>query len=55
MISFEKMNDIGTFTKLPRNVGDLGKLVVALKSRQSAKNRQLWSHCSPLAQKGFIK
>ena len=24
-----KMNDFGTFTKLPKNVGDLGKLIVA--------------------------
>ena len=23
------MNDFGTFTKLPKNVGDLGKLIVA--------------------------
>ena len=29
---------------LPKNVGDLGKLIVALNFAQSAKNRQLWSH-----------
>ena len=29
MISVEKMIDFDTFTKLPKNVGDLGKLIVA--------------------------
>ena len=29
MISLEKMNDFDTFKKLPKNVGDLGKLIVA--------------------------
>ena len=29
MISLEKMNDFDTFTKLPKNVIDLGKFIVA--------------------------
>ena len=29
MISLEKMIDFDTFTKMPMNVGDLGKLIVA--------------------------
>ena len=29
MISLEKMNDFGTFTNLPNNVGNLGKIIVA--------------------------
>ena len=29
MISLEKMIDFDAFTKMPMNVGDLGKLIVA--------------------------
>ena len=33
--------------KVPKNVGDLGKLIVAkgFKKLPKSKNRQLWSHC----------
>ena len=39
MISVEKLKIL---QKLPKNVGDLGKLIVA----QSSINRQIWSHWS---------
>ena len=42
MISLEKLMVFTHLQKLPKNVGDLGKLMVA----QSAKNRPIWSHCS---------
>ena len=41
MISLEKLMILAPFQKLPKYVGDLGKLIVA----QSAKNRPTWSHC----------
>ena len=46
MISLEKSMILTPFLKLPKNVGDLGKFIVAkaLKVTRSAKNRQLWSH-----------
>ena len=40
MILLEKLKIFTPLQKLPKNVGDLGKLIVA----QSAKNRQVWSH-----------
>ena len=43
------MNDFDTFTKLPKNVWDLGKLIVAKRFKKSPKvqkNCQIWSHCS---------
>ena len=42
MISLEKLMVFTHLQKLPKNVEDLGKLMVA----QSAKNRPIWSHCS---------
>ena len=42
MISVEKLKILTPLQKLPKNVGDLGKLIVA----QSAINRQIWSHWS---------
>ena len=41
------MIDFDTFSKMPKNVRDLGKLIVAndfKKDAQSAKNRPIWSH-----------
>ena len=43
-----KIKDFGTFTKLPKNVGDLGKIIFAtgfecMGKRQ--KNRRIWSYC----------
>ena len=48
MISLEKWMILAPLQKLPKNVGDLGKLIVAkgFKSCPKYKNRQLWSHCS---------
>ena len=37
MISLEKMNDFDTFKKLPKNVGDLGKLIVATGCKKWSK------------------
>ena len=44
MISLEKLKILTPLQKLPKNVGDLGKLIVA-KVAQSAKNHHIWSHC----------
>ena len=41
MISLKKLKILTPLQKLSKNVGDLGKLIVA----QSAKNHQIWSHC----------
>ena len=41
------MKDFDTFQKMPKNVGDLGKLIVAKgfeKVAQSPINRPIWSH-----------
>ena len=48
MISLENWLILTPLQKLPRNVGDLGKLIVAkgFKSSQSPINRPIWSHCS---------
>ena len=40
-----KNKDFDTLSKLPKNVGDLGKLFVALNLAQSPINRPIWSHC----------
>ena len=43
------MIDFDTFTKLPKNVGDLGKLIVAKGFKNLSKvqkNRPIWSHWS---------
>ena len=42
-----KIKDFDTFTKMTKNVGDLGKLIDAKgfkKVTQSAKNRPIWSY-----------
>ena len=47
MISQEKWKILTPLQKLPKNVGDLGKLIVAKgfkKLPQSPKNCQIWSH-----------
>ena len=41
MNSLEKCMILTPLQKLPNNVGDLCKIIVA----QSAKNHQIWSHC----------
>ena len=49
MISLEKLKILTPLRKLPKNVGDLGKLIFAQgfkKLPKSAKNRQVWSHCT---------
>ena len=41
------MNDFDTFTKLPNNVSDLGKIIVATGFEWLPKvqeNRPIWSH-----------
>ena len=48
MISLEKWYILTPLQKLPKNAGDLGKLIVAKgfkKVAQSPINRQIWSHC----------
>ena len=40
MVSLEKWKILTTLQKLPKNVVDLDKLIVA----QSPKNRQIWSY-----------
>ena len=47
MISLEKWLILTSLQKLPKNVGDLDKLIVA-KVAQSPINRPIWSHCSCL-------
>ena len=47
MISLEKLMILTPLQKLPNNVGDLGKIIVAIGFEmfaQSAKNRPIWSH-----------
>ena len=41
------MIDLKGLQKLPKNRGDLGKLIVAkgIKVAQSPINRPIWSHC----------
>ena len=51
MISLEKLKILTPLQKLPQNVGDLGKLIVA----QSPINRPIWSHCLPPSSKSFWK
>ena len=47
MISLEKWLTLTPLQKLPKNVGDLDKIIVAkgLKIAQSPINRPIWSHC----------
>ena len=47
IISLEKWLILTSLQKLPKNVGDLDKLIVA-KVAQSPINRPIWSHCSCL-------
>ena len=47
MISVEKLKILTPFQKLPKNVGDLGKINCCQwleKAAQSAKNRPILSH-----------
>ena len=46
MISLEKLKILTPLQKLPKNVGDLSKIIVAqgFKSRPKCKNCQVWSH-----------
>ena len=49
MISLEKWEILTPFQKLPKNVGDLGKIIVAKgfkKLPKVQKNRPIWSYCS---------
>ena len=49
MISLEIRQILTPSQKLPKTVGDLGKLIVAngfYKVAQSPINRQIWSHCT---------
>ena len=49
MIALEKLKILATLQKLPKNVGDLGKLIVARGFKnlpQSPINRPIWSHWS---------
>ena len=52
MISLEKLKILTPLQKLPKNVGDLGQLIVAkaLKVAQSLINRQSWSQWSILTE-----
>ena len=46
MISVEKLKILTTFQKLPKNVGDLGKLIVATGFEKLPKrpiNHPIWS------------
>ena len=48
MISLEKRKILTPFQKLPKNVGELGKLIAAKgfkKLAQSPINCPIWSHC----------
>ena len=44
------MKDFDIFTKIAKNVGDLGKIIVATGFEKLPKeqylNRPIWSHCS---------
>ena len=47
MISLEKFMILTPLQKLPNNVGNLGKIIVATGFEwlpKSAKNRPIWSH-----------
>ena len=47
MISLEKINILAPLQKLPKNMGDSGKLIVAAGFEivaQSPINRPIWSH-----------
>ena len=47
MISLEKLKILTPLQKLPKNIRDLGKLIVANgfeKVAQSPINRPIWSH-----------
>ena len=48
MISLEKWMILTTLQKLPNNVRDLGKIIVATSFEWLAKvqkNAKIWSHC----------
>ena len=45
MISLETLQILTPLQKLPKNVGDFGKLIVA-QVTQSPINRPIWSHCT---------
>ena len=48
MISIEKWYILTPLQKMPKNVGDLGKFIVAKgfeKLPKVQKNRPIWSHC----------
>ena len=48
MISLEKWKILTPLQKFPKNVRNLGKLIVAngfKKDAQSPITRQIWSHC----------
>ena len=48
MTSLEKLKVLTPFQKLPKNLGDLGKLIVAKGYEKLPKrpiNRPIWSHC----------
>ena len=58
MISQETWMILTPLQKLPKNEGDLSKVIVAKsfqKVAQSAKNRQIWSHClcATVAEQGY--
>ena len=43
-----KIKDFATFAKLPKNVGKLGKTIVATVAPIPI-NRPIWSHCPALS------
>ena len=43
MISLEKLKILAPLQKLPKNVGDLGKLIV-VKGFKNLPNLPIWSH-----------
>ena len=48
MISLAKLKILTALQKLPKNVGDLGKIIVPQmlwKVAQNPINRPIWSHC----------
>ena len=55
MISLEKLKILTPLQKLPNNVGDLGKIIVAKSFFvvQSPINLPIWSHCTVLSSGWF--
>ena len=55
MISPEKLKILTPLQKLPKNVGDLGKLIVAKESWPKSNKLPVWSHSYHSIAKGSFR